>query len=854
MVGKEKKESTRLKLSAIKEYLGKYRGVDADNNEGYDGHQKWHENDQVVLQAMAYFYKAVKSKLYSEVRSFLGILLPHGPDDGRLSSLQSLLMDTSSEESLKEALLLSIAVGSRPLVEFVLVLFVDAPYLERSGSANSPHFPPHMTPLMLACILNNFSIVQCLITRGHCIQIPHFITCECKTCKRETVTTHSSTRLVDVMRALSSEAYLWLATDDVFAATCAVARDLQQLASDDQLEYVETYRDLEMNVQRFLCRISDQAWRVDEFNMMVANRNYCPERMTEISSPRLQMAMDSQMRQFTCSTNSQTTIKSVFRSDWYNYGIKPKRDAWRFLRACILMPFLVMLHAFMPTKGTTMCVPLARFIAHITMYLVFLIAAILRPTIGFYFAWTDSIEVTVQALEIFMYAYVMGLALEKGILFYRVGRDGFFAFWWRWFDAALIFIFLFSLIFFTGKWGKREAFDPSSVDRMHWPSFEFSLLHEICLAIACVLSILKCFYYAQMMKSIGGSVISVGKCVGKTYTYILIMVAIIVSFSVGLNIIVDPYLNRSTMKIGDQDYTKTTDSYETIGTSSKNLFWSIFGYLGPSTFTTVVGNTGPNMDPVKHTLNSSTFEILAAVYHGILIITVLNLMTSILVKGADEVLDNEEMEFKFTRAAIYSEFLSWEMAAPPPLNLILVVAHFVHRNLLKRYYASPAWGEKPANDDVEDQAADEQYMQLLMVVFARFVASKECKYKSIWRSEFHREEKQPPRVTFLTTGAHSFLMDNTFEGFKMRSSRTMEAEGYKEYTTVQYYVPKSKTPGPAAAADAGTKVAPKDDKPQNNPVLARTGIDSPVPSSKQVMSSELSASIPRARDVTFLGV
>lgn len=89
------------------------------------------------------------------------------------------------------------------------------------------------------------------------------------------------------------------------------------------------------------------------------------------------------------------------------------------------------------------------------------------------------------------------------------------------------------------------------------------------------------------------------------------------------------------------------------------------------------------MDPVKHTLNSSTFEILAAVYHGILIITVLNLMTSILVKGADEVLDNEEMEFKFTRAAIYSEFLSWEMAAPPPLNLILVVAHFVHRNLVR---------------------------------------------------------------------------------------------------------------------------------------------------------------------------
>ena len=89
------------------------------------------------------------------------------------------------------------------------------------------------------------------------------------------------------------------------------------------------------------------------------------------------------------------------------------------------------------------------------------------------------------------------------------------------------------------------------------------------------------------------------------------------------------------------------------------------------------------MDPVSHNLNSATLEILGALYHGIIIITVLNLMTSLLVKKADEVLDNEEMEFKYTRAAMFAEFVSWEMAAPPPFNLILVVAHLLHRNVVR---------------------------------------------------------------------------------------------------------------------------------------------------------------------------
>ncbi|EGT33513.1 hypothetical protein CAEBREN_18021 [Caenorhabditis brenneri] len=633
-----------------------------------------------------------------------------------------------------------------------------------------------MTPLMLACITNNFPIVQCLLLRGHTIQVPHFLSCECRLCKRQTVTNRSSTRIVDVMRALASESYLWLATDDVFVAACSVAHDLQTLINEDCLEHVEVYRHLEANVQRFLARVSDQAWRAEEFNLLVSNQNFCARRNTEISSPRLQMAMDAEMRQFTCSTNSQTTIKSVFRAgsfhltsfqcllffkDWLNFGNKPKRDAWRLLRSSIFMPVLVMIHAFSPNQCTTMAVPLARYIAHLSMYLLFLVAAILRPTIIYYPEFNAvGYAQPVRILEGFMYTYIMGLLLEKSLLFYRVGKETFFSFWWRWFDVVLIFSFLLSFVFFIGTITPREQFDPLLLERTHWPSGEFALLHEIFLSIACVLGISKMFYYIQMIKGIGGSVISIGKCVGKTYTYLLIMIAIILSFSVGLNILVSPYLNRKSMKTDTFREDKiTTQSYDTIGTSSKNLFWSIFGYLGPSTYITVVGNAGENMDPVSHQLNSATLEILGAMYHGIIIITVLNLMTSLLVKKADEVLDNEEMEFKYTRAAMYTEFITWEMAAPPPFNIILVPAHLIHRTLLNRVYESPGWGTKPPKNMPRDQKImDELYL---------------------------KEEKAPNHVSFLSSGPHSYPMDNTFEGWRKRETRRMIVPNYDDYEEMQ---------------------------------------------------------------------
>lgn len=92
--------------------------------------------------------------------------------------MTTLLCDRSSSEPLKEALLTSVLIGSRPLVEFVLQLFAEFPGEEYCGCSNSNAFPSHVTPLMLACFCNNYSIVECFLIRDHRIILPHRPDCE----------------------------------------------------------------------------------------------------------------------------------------------------------------------------------------------------------------------------------------------------------------------------------------------------------------------------------------------------------------------------------------------------------------------------------------------------------------------------------------------------------------------------------------------------------------------------------------------------------------------------------------------------------------------------------------------------
>lgn len=78
--------------------------------------------------------------------------------------------------------------------------------------------------------------------------------------------------------------------------------------------------------------------------------------------------------------------------------------------------------------------------------------------------------------------------------------------------------------------------------------------------------------------------------------------------------------------------------FSSIGITFRNLYWSFYGYLAPLDYKLIVGNAGPNQEPTEHFLTNYAGEITIATFHIAVIMTLLNLMISMLVKTADTVL------------------------------------------------------------------------------------------------------------------------------------------------------------------------------------------------------------------------
>uniref|UniRef100_A0A0K0DGN6 Ion_trans domain-containing protein n=1 Tax=Angiostrongylus cantonensis TaxID=6313 RepID=A0A0K0DGN6_ANGCA len=217
--------------------------------------------------------------------------------------------------------------------------------------------------------------------------------------------------------------------------------------------------------------------------------------------------------------------------------------------------------------------------------------------------------------------------------------------------------------------------------------------------------------------------ISVGRCVSTIYNYLVVMGVIMFSFAVGVNLLVQPYLDSMAKNT-------TNHSYKKI-----NMYWAVYGYLDPSIYPVVAGNSGPNQSPVDHAISS--FAILTA-YHCIIVIALLNLMVSLLVKKADEVLENEESEFKYTRVVIYSEHMDWSSAVPPPFNLLYIIQQIAIKFL---------W----------DGNVVISWPVIYQISFITFIVYR---WKSLCETPFFLllKASQAARFSLLSSGAKSFII------------------------------------------------------------------------------------------------
>ncbi|KAJ1349261.1 hypothetical protein KIN20_004744 [Parelaphostrongylus tenuis] len=236
------------------------------------------------------------------------------------------------------------------------------------------------------------------------------------------------------------------------------------------------------------------------------------------------------------------------------------------------------------------------------------------------------------------------------------------------------------------------------------------------------------------------------------------MGVIMFSFAVGVNLLVQPYQN-SVAITEDGGMRKMGSQFANVFTTFRSMYWAVYGYLDPSLYPIVPGNSGPDQAPVEHEITSFATEAILTVYHCIIVIALLNLMVSLLVKKADEVLENEENEFKYTRVVIYSEYIDWSSAVPPPFNLLYIVNQTAMKVLWDKEVTvswPEIWTEKdlisPDPDDTakncsaynKDRAAAESPAKVA------FMNSFNSRFDA-FHQEAPRELKSTTRITPATT-------------------------------------------------------------------------------------------------------
>lgn len=669
----------------------------------------------------------------------------HNLAPGQIERLIALLINRTSVEPTKEALMTAICIGSRPLVEFILSLFMEYPGEERNGCRKSKSFPVHMTPLMLACICNNFAIVQCLLLRKHYMQLPHRPDCHCDECLRSAHCMENSIILLDTYRAISSESFLWLACTDPLLAAFNLAVDLQ-VCEEMEKEHKVAYRNLRHNVMTFAVKIAEQCWTTEEIHVLLSRKVGSPLADCELRFPRIQLALKAHMKPFLSLLGIQATIEGHWHGMWTDSGKFKCQDLSRKFRHFICYPILALLHAI--SAGSyieTFKYPLARYMSRLASYILFLTILIFIR----YFGRTgeqSSERSLVNSnlrliLESYVYLYVYGMAVIHYIEFASKGFMTFYNVWWRWFDLILIWLFSGSFFCFIMTAATIHQDGLKQLHRRHWVYYDFSIIYDIYFGTASIMALWRLLYYFQLQRNIGSTVISISKCIRDVTIFLSIAAIIMICFSLGINTMYQAYNeNRVLDKSGNIIQQKET--YSSIGITFRNLYWSFYGYLAPWDYKLVVGNAGPNQEPIEHPLTNYAGEITIAIFHIAVVITLLNLMISMLVRTADTVLKNEDQEWKFTRCQIYSEYFDWFTAIPPPFNLIYNTTCGLYRlfsNKFKFVYPDlwiPVQIWNPSVNDVIEQ--DFLYLKLMRLLFERYRFAEEYHYQTAMKDDADR--------------------------------------------------------------------------------------------------------------------
>ncbi|KHJ47873.1 transporter, cation channel family protein [Trichuris suis] len=523
---------------------------------------------------------------------------------------------------------------------------------------------------MYACNCNHYGMVKMLIQLRQSLPVPHFPDCTCKLCAKRLLhgdALHWILTRLGACSAICSHAYLLQdGVLDPIRRAFKLAKSLEICKSNDPIN-ADLYEKMAQHAGRLAIALLNCCESDNEVSLIFKQTDglSCD---VYADLPCIRLAVDTKQKEFLSDPICLKIMKKHWMGGWNDWNNVTKgTKAYRILYHTLLYPFTSVLYVLSNGDlGSSYDYPVARFVSFVTSYLMFLLCLLVFTQHQEVRNLRGPPDTTIKTLLLYyIWSYIAGMCVVLWTDMNRRRWRNLFGAWWRWFDFVQMMAYGLAYWAFHLSEALMEFHEEPYVHRVHWDSRHPTLVFEILFTCAAIMSSWRLFYFLQLQRTLGPLVISVGRCAKDVVNFLALFVVVAFSFALGMCYIMEHYAT------GEQNYVSTLILILfSMLRAMKYLYWAWYGYLDPERLEEILGKHNEHNEITMHLSLHSLGELFCATYYIVLVVSLLNVMISMMASSAGTILKRRHLEWNYVRCQVWCEFSEDIRAVPPPICLL----------------------------------------------------------------------------------------------------------------------------------------------------------------------------------------
>ncbi|KAL9988578.1 hypothetical protein ACROYT_G003036 [Oculina patagonica] len=517
-------------------------------------------------------------------------------------------------------------------------------------------------------------------------------------------------RNVDIVKAALDNAYL-----------------LEKIASYEHYYSQDEYKSAINSYEKFAVDIIEGTTSKENYDVKIMDieGNGClltgqPKNFIE-SLSLLKIAANKGRKKFVASPRSQFILNEIIYYKWEDWQDEStvKKILWFvfqfFVLIAIITPFFYIWYRVHKKIRSTMHIdnieendkllqqkskprcewrieslyehPYSKFINHTMSYIVF-VSLLIGSTFGFESEYRTS-TTGLSRIDYAVLGFVVGLFFQEFWEAFKQGFYRYFSKWWNIVDTVTLFMFLASYVMWIIAWGSYGEWQPRR---------DPFIVADVLYASACVMAFFHLTHFFQVNSTLGPLQLSLYRMLKDVLKFLVIFLMLYIAFATGVVKVYSYYVaSQINLRDHNKSHYQEYHPYAKHENTLMGLVWLLVGYVEEDKIA---------VDDPAFYLTSSFGRLGLVAYVVCTAIVALNMLIAMMNNSFDRVMNDADVEWKFSRAQMWLEWIDKGNAIPVPFN-ILYYALYV---LLFVLFVLPCWivkrckkGRWPCYETVQSQ-------------------------------------------------------------------------------------------------------------------------------------------------------